>query len=78
MEKMSDQLTMEEVKKAFMGCYLEDNYAFIEEDLLKLANAFIAAAAPKIAKLERDRNIEFVRSLNTEVARAMIEYADNV
>lgn len=75
---MSDHLTLDEVKQAFMKCYLEDNYAFIEEDLVKLANAFIAAAAPKIAKLERDRNIEFVRSLNTEVARAMIEYVDNV
>lgn len=75
---MSDHLTLDEVKKAFMGCYLEENYAFIEEDLVKLANAFISAAAPKIAKLERDRNIEFVRSLNTEVAKAMIQYADNV
>ena len=75
---MTEHLTLDEIKQAFMKCYLEDSYAFIEGDLVKLANAFIAAAAPKIVKLERDRNIEFVRSLNTEVARAMIEYADNV
>ena len=64
-------LTVEEVKAAFRGIWLEENYAFLEEDLVKLANGFAEAAAPKIAKMERDLCIEFVRSLNGQVADAL-------
>ena len=64
-------LTAEEVKEAFRKVYLEENYAFLEEDLFKLANVFVEAAVPKIAKIERDLCIEFVRSLNAQVADAL-------
>lgn len=64
-------LTDEEIKAAFRGIWLEENYAFLEDDLIKLANGFIQAAAPKIAKMERDLCIEFVRSLNGQVADAL-------
>jgi len=64
-------LTDEEIKAAFRGIWLEENYAFLEEDLIKLANGFIKAAAPKIAKMERDLCVEFVRSLNGQVADAL-------
>ena len=47
-------LSTEEVKEAFRTIWLEENYAFLEEDLVKLANGFIAAAAPKIARAERE------------------------
>lgn len=66
-------LTTEEVKEAFRGIWLEENYAFLEEDLVKLANGFIAVAAPKIARAEREMCIEFVRSLNGLVADALQE-----
>ncbi len=64
-------LTQDEIKAAFRGIWLEENYAFLEDDLIKLANGFIQAAAPKIAKIERDLCIEFVRSLNGQVADAL-------
>lgn len=64
-------LTPEEIKAAFRGVWLEENYALLEDDLVKLANAFAAAAAPKVAKMERDLCIEFVRSLNGQVADAL-------
>ena len=64
-------LTPEEVKEAFRKVWLEENYAFLEDDLIKLANGFVEAATPKIAKIERDLCIEFVRSLNGQVADAL-------
>lgn len=64
-------LTPEEVKEAFRKVWLEENYAFLEDDLVKLANGFVEAATPKIAKIERDLCIEFVRSLNGQVADAL-------
>ena len=64
-------LNNEEIKAAFRGMWLEENYALLEEDLIKMANGFIEAAAPKIAKMERDLCIEFVRSLNVQVADAL-------
>ena len=64
-------LSPDEIKEVFRGLWLEENYAFLEEDLVKLANGFIEAAAPKIAKMERDLCVEFVRSLNGQVADAL-------
>ena len=66
-------LTTEEIKETFRKVYLEENYAFLEEDLVKLADAFIMAAAPSIVKLEREMCIDFVRSLNSTVADALQE-----
>ncbi len=64
-------LTTEEINKAFHGVQLEENYNFLEDDLVKLANAFLDAAAPNIIMAEREACIEFVRSLNTTVAEAL-------
>jgi hypothetical protein len=61
----------EDVKAVFRKVYLEENYAFLEEDLVKLANAFIEAATPTIARQERAMCVEYVRSLNTAVADAL-------
>jgi hypothetical protein len=41
--------------------------------LLKLANAFVAAAAPEIIKEERQRCIEAARSVNHLVAERMAQ-----
>ena len=66
-------LTTEEIKEAFRKVHLEENHNFLEEDLVKLANAFVMAAMPAIVRLEREMCIDFVNSLNTEVGKALQE-----
>jgi len=71
-------LTTKEIVGIFHGLNLVDQYNFVEDDLVKLANAFISAAEPKIAQKELDKCIKFVNSLNPEVARALQDYRKNV
>jgi len=71
-------LTVEEINKAFHEVYLEENYNFLEEDLQNLADGFIMAAMPAIVKTERDMCVKFVNSLNTNVARALGDYRENL
>lgn len=66
-------LDKEGIKDAFRKVYLEETYAFLEEDLVKLADAFIMAAMPSIVKVERQMCIDFVRTLNSTVADALQE-----
>ena len=75
---MNPYLDKEQIKEAFRNLYLEENYNFLEEDLVKLSDAFIMAAMPAIVKTERDMCIKFVNTLNTNVARALGEYRDNL
>lgn len=65
------ELTEKEVGVAFRQINLEENYNFLAEDLVKLANGFIRAAEKKIKEQERADCIEFVRSLNPLVADAL-------
>jgi hypothetical protein len=62
------ELTPEQVGEAFRTIMLEENHNFLEEDLVTLANTFVKAAAPMIAKLERDKCIEVARAVNYLVA----------
>ena len=66
-------LTPQEINEVFVNTYLEENYNFLQDDLVKLANAFIAKAAPKLVKQEREACIELVASLNTHVADKLRE-----
>lgn len=75
---MNPYLDKNEIKEAFRKIYLEETYNFLEEDLEKLADGFIMAAMPAIVKTERDMCIKFVNSLNTNVARALGEYRENL
>jgi len=75
---MNPYLNTDEIKEAFRKVYLEENHDFLEEDLVKMADAFIMAAVPAIVKTERDMCVKFVNSLNTNVARALSEYRDNL
>ena len=75
---MNPYLNKEEIKEAFRKVYLEENHDFLEEDLIKLADTFIMAAVPAIVKTERDMCVKFVNSLNTNVARALDEYRENL
>jgi hypothetical protein len=80
-------LTEKEVFETFRTkCDLEDNYSFLAEDLEQLAQKMIEAAAPKIIaqaslaaqKLEREKCVEFVRSLNHHVADALANFKGEV
>jgi len=64
-------LTIEEINEAFRNVNLEENYNFLEDDLVKLANAFVMAAMPSIRRVELTMCVNYVRSLNTEVANAL-------
>jgi hypothetical protein len=52
---------------------LEENYSFLESDLMKLADGFIMAAMPEIRKVELAMCVDFVKSLNPDVAAALFE-----
>lgn len=62
-----------EVIDVFINTKLEEDYNFLQDDLVKLANAFIDAARQRIARKERAECIEFVRSINTLVADKLEE-----
>jgi hypothetical protein len=57
-------LTPQEIVETFVNTPLEGNYDFLQEDLVKLANAFILKAKPAIERNERIQCVNFVRSLN--------------
>ena len=78
LKTMNPYLDKEQIKETFRKIYLEENYNFLEEDLVKLADGFIMAAMPAIVKTERDMCIKFVNTLNTNVARALGEYRENL
>lgn len=71
-------LTLEEVKKAFHEANLVESYNFMEEDLSKLASAFVMAAMPAIVRTERAMCVQFVSSLNPEVAKALEDKRGNL
>jgi len=66
-------LTKQEVTDAFINANLEEHYNFLEEDLIKLANAFIEKARPTIALEERNACIEVAKAYNTLVADKIME-----
>ena len=71
-------LSQEAIKKVFHETYLEENHVFIEEDLTKLANAFVMAAMPAIRRLELEMCVDFVQSLNPDVAKALQDKRGNL
>lgn len=71
-------LSPEAIRKVFHETYLEENHVFIEEDLMKLANAFVMAAMPSIRQLELQMCVDFVQSLNPEVAKALQDKRGNL
>ena len=62
-----------EAVEVFRKTWLEGNYDFLTEDLVKLGNAFAKAAEAQIAKKERDACVKFTHSLNSYVAKALEE-----
>ena len=70
-------ISKEQVNKAFHGVTLEENYNFLEEDLVKLAQAFIDAAKPSIVAIERQECVKVVRSMNSFVAEKLQDIRRN-
>jgi len=66
-------LSREEIKTVFVNTYLEENYNFLEDDLIKLANAFIDAAKPTIAREERAQCVKIAKSYNILLAEQILE-----
>jgi len=66
-------LNNQQIRDAFINAHLEENYNFLESDLVKLANAFIAAAKPELIKEERVACIEVARAYNNLVADKILE-----
>lgn len=62
-------LSKQEINKIFHEVYLEDNYNFLEDDLEKLAKAYINAGAKK----ERELCIDVAKAYNAIVAQKIIE-----
>ena len=66
-------LTTQEITETFINTQLEEDYNFLQSDLVKLANAFIAAAEPKIRKAELTECVKVAKSVNTLVADKLLE-----
>jgi len=62
-------ITKEQVTDTFINLVLEEHYNFLEEDLVKLAEAFVKTATPTIEKQERDKCSDIARSVNHLVAQ---------
>jgi hypothetical protein len=68
----------EDVMQAFFAAGLEEEYNFLEDDLMKLATAFAKLRDEEVkekvfraVKAENERCVMFVHSLNPEVAKAL-------
>jgi hypothetical protein len=70
-------ITKEQVNEAFRNVTLEENYNFLEDDLVKIAHAFIEAAKPSIVAIERQECVKVVRSMNSFVAEKLQEVRRN-
>lgn len=75
---MNIDVEKKQIFKVFHETYLEQNYDFLEDDLVKLANAFMSLVAPMVAKAERAECIKFVKSLNTTVGQALEDKRGNL
>jgi len=71
-------LTAEQATEIFQKAELVESYDIREDDLVKLANAFVTAVAPEIIKAERDECIKFTKSLNGLVGNALKEKRESL
>ena len=74
---MKIKLTTDEIRDAFMNTFLEEHYNFLEDDLIKLADAFVAKAEPIIRKDERLKCVLIAANLNNNVAEKIEQVRSN-
>jgi hypothetical protein len=72
-----EHLSIDEINQIFINANLEENYNFIQDDLVKLALAYIHYVEPRIVAEERNACIEVVKVLNREVAAKLAEVRAN-
>ena len=65
-------LTKQTIAKVFHELQLEDNYNFLEDDLIKLVNAYIKVVTPIIAKEELANCVEVCNALNPVVGAKLL------
>jgi len=71
------ELTDQEVVEIFVNTKMEEEYNFLQADLVALAQAFIEAARGKIAETERIECVKVARSVNHLVAEKIMEVRGN-
>jgi len=64
-------LTEDDIKQVFFQCKMDDPNGYDFDELLDFADKVILTASFNIARTERELCIEFVESLNSEVAKAL-------
>ena len=64
-------LTEDDIKQVFFQCKMDDPNGYDFDELLDFADKVILTAAFNVARAERELCIEFVESLNSEVAKAL-------
>ena len=67
------ELSTQEIIETFINTRMEGNYDFLQDDLVKLANAFVNAAKVKIQREECAQCVKIARSLNHLVAEKILE-----
>jgi hypothetical protein len=66
-------LSNQEIAETFVNTPLEENYNFLQADLVKLANAFIKASETKIREDERRKCVAIAKAYNGLVADKIAE-----
>ena len=64
-------LTEDDIKQVFFQCKMDDPNGYDFDELLDFADKVILTASFNVARAERELCIEFVESLNSEVAKAL-------
>jgi len=71
-------LSEDDIKQVFFQTKMDDPNGYDLDELLDFADKVILTASFNIARTERELCIEFVESLNSEVAKALREKRGNL
>jgi hypothetical protein len=71
-------LSEDDIKQVFFQTKMDDPNGYDLDELLDFADKVILTAAFNVARAERELCIEFVESLNSEVAKALREKRGNL
>jgi len=71
-------LTENDIKQIFFASQMDNVEGYDLDELLDFADKVILTVAEDVARRERELCIDFVKSLNTEVAKALREKRGNL
>ena len=71
-------LTENDIKQIFFASQMDNVEGYDLDELLDFADKVILTASFNVARAERELCIEFVESLNSEVAKALREKRGNL